>query len=324
METSVKNRLFKTVAIVFALLFCQAVFAASYPDKPIRLIVPFGPGQAADVGARIIAQQLSTLLKTPVVVENHPGAGGNIATSMVVNAKTDGYTMLVGSTATQIINPAIYPSLGFKPDSLTPVAYTGWTPFVLSANTEVKANSLKELFDAEHKKKGYTVAISSPGAEIAMKLISHESGVPLTEIAYTTSSTAYPDVLGGRVQLVIDSLPGTLPFISSGKLKALAISSESRSATQPNIPTMAKSGLAGFNLTTWNVFYFPAGTPQPIVQKLHDAIGEVLAQADTQKRLRSAGYEPAPNMTLPQLNAFVSAESTKWTGLIKELNISKK
>lgn len=304
------------VSLVLAFALCQPAVAGDYPSRPIRLLCPFGAGQAADVGARIISQKLSEMLKTPIVVENRPGAGGNIAASVLLTAKPDGYTLFVGSTATQIITPELYPALDAKPGSFIPIAYTGWTPFVLSIGPMVSASSLKQFFDSAPKG-GYQVAVSSPGAQLATLLLSRESGVKLTPIRYNSSGIGASDVMGGRVPLMIDSLPSQLALIRSGRMKALAMSAPTRSTSAPDIPTMAEAGLKDFALTTWNVVYAPPGTPQQIVQQLNAAFAQVLSQPDTREALARAGYAPAPVMDLPQVESFVKAETTKWTDLVR-------
>lgn len=319
------KKLIKVIASLCALALFNPTFAADYPDRPIRLIVPFGPGQAADVGARIIAQHLSTLLHDNVIVENHPGAGGNIAVGLVAHSKPDGYTVLVGSTATQIINPALYPALGFKPDILVPVAYTGWTPFVITVGPTLKASSFTQwIAQTQHSGKTYQVATSSPGAEIAVRLIARKTNVKLQPISYTTSASAYSDVLGGRIPMIIDSLPGTFILTHAATVKALALTSKDRATAAPDIPTLSESGFSGFDLTTWNVFYVPAGTPQEIVSKLNESIGKVLQDPGVRKRLRGSGYEPGPDMSVPQVDEFVRSETQKWDGLIRTLDIKVK
>ncbi|GAP38353.1 tripartite tricarboxylate transporter substrate binding protein [Piscinibacter sakaiensis] len=293
--------------------------ASGYPDRELKLIVPFAAGQAADVGARIIASRLSKLLKQAIVIENRPGAGGNLALQIAAAAPADGYTLFVGSSATHGINPALYPPLRIDPlKDFTPVAYTGWTPIVLSVGNSVPYQTARELISSPAARSDrLQVAVANPGARVVLQQYNDLAKTQYQPIAYNASGAAFMDVVGGRVPVIFDSLPGTLPLLRAGNVRALALTSARRSVVLPDLPTLAESGLPGFDLAPWNVYFVPKGTPDKVVQTLHDAIQTVLADPGVQDTLRTAGYEPAPPMDVAAVARFVAAEAQKWGGLVR-------
>lgn len=313
------RKLFAAAALLAA-LGTQAVSASTYPDRELKLIVPFAAGQAADVGARIIAAKLSRALKQPIVVENRPGAGGNVAVQAAAAAPADGYTIFVGSSATHGINPALYPPLRVDPlKDFSAVAYTGWTPIVLSVANSLPYRTARELIASPAaRSESYQVAVANPGARVVLQQYNEMARTRYQPVAYNSSGAAFTDVAGGRVPIIFDSLPGTLPLLRTGKVRALALTSASRSVVLPDVPTLAESGLAGFDLAPWNVYFVPKGTPDAIVQKLNSAIIAVLADAGVQETLRTAGYEPAPPLDVAAVTRFVAAEHLKWSALVRK------
>lgn len=309
-----------TAAALLAALAAPMVSATTYPDHELKLIVPFAAGQAADVGARIIAAKLSKVLKQPIVVENRPGAGGNVAVQLAAAAPADGYTIFVGSSATHGINPALYPPLRVDPiRDFSPVAYTGWTPIVLSVGNSMPFKTARELIASPDARiEPYQVAVANPGARVVLQQYNDMARTQYQPIVYNSSGAAFTDVAGGRVPIIFDSLPGTLPLLRSERVRALAVTSAKRSVVLPDVPTLAESGLPGFDLSPWNVYFVPKGTPEAVVQKLHSAIVAVLADAGVQETLRSAGYEPAPYMDVAAVTKFVAAEHLKWSALVRK------
>lgn len=311
------------IALALGTITCFQAWAGAYPERPIRLVVPFAPGQAADVGARIIAQKLGEALHQSVVVDNKPGVGGNLGAAEVARAAPDGYTLLVGSTATHGINSVLYPKSTFDPIAdFAPIAYTGWTPIVLASSTRFTYRTAQALLaSGKAKEERYQVAVANPGARIVLQLFNEKAGTHYEPVSYNASGTGFGDVVGGRLPLIIDSLPGSLPMIRSGKIQPLALSSATRAVSAPDIPTLAESGLTGFDLSTWNVYFAPRGTPEGIVAELNAAIVKILADSKTQELLRRAGYEPAPAMSVPEVSAFVTSEYAKWTSLAREYGL---
>jgi tripartite-type tricarboxylate transporter receptor subunit TctC len=310
-----------------ALLLCATVsgFAAAqaYPAKPVRVVVPFAAGQGADVAARTVAQKLGDGLKRPFVIDNRPGAGGNIGADIAAKAPPDGYTLLVGSNGTHAANAALYPVLPFDPDKdFIPISYIGSVAMVLVATPSFPASTTGQLVQMAKDKPGFiNVAIPSSTSRVVYELFKQLSGAELFPVAYKASSQAMTDLMGGQVQLSIDTLIATAPHIGSGKLKALGVSTLKRPAALSAVPTFAESGIPKFDLAAWNVWFAPRGTPADIVAKLNSGIAAVLADAEVQQRLRQLGYEPGAGENPKRVAEFVQAESEKWGGLIRRAGI---
>ena len=310
--------------LVAATIGCGAATAADpYPNRPIKLIVPYTPGQGADSAARLVATRLAERLKQAIVIENRPGAGGNIGAEVVAGAPADGYTLLVGSNATHAANAALYPSLRFDPlKDFTAVAYIGAVPMALIASPAFPASSLRELLAlAKAQPDAITVAVPSTTARVVLELLQKSSGAQFKNVPYKGSSTAITDVLGGHVQLSIDTAMAATPQVQSGKMKALGLTALSRSTVLPGVSTFSESGLPGFNLVAWNVWFAPQGTPADIVARLNTEIRAVLADSDIAGKMRSLGYEPGAGDDAAKVGEFIRAESAKWGALIRGAGI---
>jgi tripartite-type tricarboxylate transporter receptor subunit TctC len=310
------------LALLLALLPTWAS-AQSYPDRFVRLIVPFAPGQGADAAARIVAEQVSRNLGQPVVIENRPGAGGNIGADAVAKATPDGYTLLVGSNGTHAANAALYPSLTFDPlNDFIPLAFIGSVPMVLVTRPDYAASTTKALIDAaKAKPESINVAIPSSTARVVFELLQNKSQAKLFPVAYKASNTALSDLLGNHVDLAIDTVIATTPQVQAGKLKALAVSSATRSLSLPDVPTFVEGGLAGFDLAAWNIWLAPKGTPDAVVSKLNKAINAALQDKDVQEKLLKLGYIPGGKDDTATVAAFVRTETTKWGDLIRQAGI---
>ena len=295
-----------------------------YPSRPIKLIVPYTPGQGADSAARLVATRLAERLKQAIVVDNRPGAAGNIGAEVAAKAPADGYTLLVGSNATHAANAALYPSLRFDPiKDFVPVAYIGAVPMALIAAPNFPASSLPELIRiAKANPDTVSVAVPSSTARVVLELMSKSSGANFRNVPYKGSTAAITDVLGGHVQLSIDTAMAATPQISAGKMKALGVTSATRTSVLPSVPSFAESGLPGFSLVAWNVWFAPRGTPPEIVERLNAEIVKVLAEPDTVAKLRGLGYEPGGADGPQKVSAFVNAESKKWGDLIRAAGIT--
>jgi len=296
-----------------------AAQAQAYPSKPIRLIVPFAAGQGADAAARLVAQKLSDNIKQPVVLDNRPGAGGNIGAEAVAKAAPDGYTLLVGSNGTHAANAALYASLPFNPQTdFVPLSYIGSVAMVMLAAPGFPAQNTKDVIAmARAKPDSVSMAIPSSTARVVLELLHKTSGVRFNPIAYKASAAAVTDLMGGHVNLSIDTVIAAAPHVTSGKLSGIAVSTAARTSALPNVPTLAEAGLAGFDLAAWNVWFAPKGTPVEIVNKLNDELRKVLADPEVQSRLRALGYEPGGTQNARQVADFVTAESKKWGDLIR-------
>jgi tripartite-type tricarboxylate transporter receptor subunit TctC len=295
--------------------------------KPITYMVPFAAGGTTDTLARLIGQQLGTALGTTVVVENKGGAAGSIGSEAAARSAPDGYTLLGGTVSSHAINVSLYPKLGYDPiKSFSPVTLIGTNPVVLVVAANSPYKTLKDvLAGAKGKQGGLSSASAGTGSSqhLAVELLAYKSGVKFTHIPYKGSGPAIQDVISGQVDMMFDTTVVAAPHIQSGKLRAIAVTSPQRLASMPDVPTVAESGVADlkdFQVQSWQAIFVPAGTPTPVVTRLHDEIRKILAQPDMQTRLKGFGMEPA-DMTVAQIAAFQKAEVEKWAQVIKAANI---
>ena len=301
------------------LLPCLA-FAQAYPARPVRIIVPYPPGGATDVMARVIAQQFSQSWPQRVVVENKPGASGSIGSDLVAKSAADGYTLLMQGTQ-HAINLSLYKQLPY--DTLrdfTPVAYIGATPFLLVVHPSVPANSVAELIAYIKARPGganYGSSGVGGAAHLAGEIFKTVAGVQLTHIPYKGAAPAMADLLGGQVPIVFDPIPTSLAHVRAGKLKALGITSAQRSALVPEVPTVAESGLPGFAVSAWFGLYAPAATPRDIVDKLNADVNRVLLNPEVKERFATLGAESSP-MAVDQFAAFLRAEVVRFAKAISD------
>ena len=297
--------------------------AQPYPAKPIRLIVPFAAGQGADVAARLIAQKLGDEIGQPLVIDNRPGAGGNIGAQAAAKAPPDGYTLLVGSNGTHAANPALYATLPFDPiRDFVPIAFTGSVPMVLLANPGFAAASTADLIRMAKASPGtLNVAIPSSTSRVVFEQFTVLAGVTLFPVNYKSSPTAMTDLIGNQISLSIDTLIASAPQLKAGRLKAIAISSKARSQVLPGVPSFAEAGLAGFDISAWNVWFAPRDTPPEAVRVLNAGISRVLAQPEVRQRLRDLGLEPGGADSPQQVAEFVASELRKWGELIRRAGL---
>jgi tripartite-type tricarboxylate transporter receptor subunit TctC len=295
--------------------------------KPITYMVPFAAGGTTDTLARLIGQQLGTALGTTVVVENKGGAAGSIGSEAAARSAPDGYTLLGGTVSSHAINVSLYPKLGYDPiKSFSPVTLIGTNPVVLVVAANSPYKTLKDvLAGAKGKQGGLSSASAGTGSSqhLAVELLAYKSGVKFTHIPYKGSGPAIQDVISGQVDMMFDTTVVAAPHIQSGKLRAIAVTSPQRLASMPDVPTVAESGvseLKDFQVQSWQAIFVPAGTPTPVVTRLHDEIRKILAQPDMQTRLKGFGMEPA-DMSVAQIAAFQKAEVEKWAQVIKAANI---
>ncbi len=316
--------IFKTIVISLAGTLASALATAqAYPTRPIRLIVPFAAGQGADVAARLIAQKLGEDIGQPLIIDNRPGAGGNIGAQAASKAAPDGYTLLVGSNGTHAANPALYVALPFDPiRDFVAIAFTGSVPMVLLANLGYPAASTADVIRMAKASPGsINVAIPSSTARVVFEQFTVLSGASLFPVNYKSSPTAFTDLIGNQVPLSIDTLIASAPQLKAGRVKAIAISSKARSEVLPNVPSFAEAGLAGFDISAWNVWFAPRDTPPEVVKSLNSGISKVLAQAEVKQRLRDLGLEPGRGESPQAVADFVAAELRKWGELIRRAGL---
>ena len=309
-------------AFFIAAIFPMTTAAQSYPSKPVRLIVPFPPGGSNDVVGRMIAVQLSTQLDKPVIVENQGGAGGLIGTEMAARAQPDGYTLLLISVA-YAFNPAIY-KLPYDPaTAFAPVAMLGAGPMVIAVTSKLPVSSVKELIALAKQKPGelnYATAGVGSFQHLASELFKQQAGVDIVHIPFKGGGPAMMDVIAGNTQIAIGSLIQMLPQIKAGKLKALGVGSARRIAALPDLPTISEAGVPGYEVTNWWGIVVPAGTPRPIIDRLHKELTAVVASQDTRKRFETEGAEPL-SMSVDEVGRFIAAETVKWARVVKEAGI---
>ena len=298
----------------------QTSSAATYPTRAIRLVVPFPPGGPTDVMARIVAPRLAEKLGQPVIIDNKPGASGMLGADAVAKAAPDGHTLLVNASI-HVINPSLYPKQPY--DAIADFAAIGnlaEVPLVLSVNPKVPARSVKELV-ALAKTVATPLAFASSGNAAAQHLSGEAfkvaAGIDMLHIPYKGSAPALTDLIGGQVQLMFDSMPSSMPFIKSGQIRALAVTTPQRSSALPDVPTVAESGYPGFNMSTWYGVWAPAGTPAAIVQRVSSEIAAIVRAPDVRAQLDKLGAEPVGN-TPAEFTAFTKAELVKWAVIVKQ------
>lgn len=294
--------------------------ASTYPNKPIHIIVTFTSGGAPDILGRLIGDKLSAAWGQTVIVENKPGAGGNIGADYVAKSAPDGYNIVVGTVGTHAINGALYQNMPYEMTrDFTPVTLLASTPNMLVVNNNVPAKNLKEFIDLGKKEGKMTFASSGSGTSIHVsgELFKTMTGIDMQHIPYKGRASAIPDLLGGRVTMMFDNMPSSLPLVREGKLRALGVTSAKRSPAAPDIPTIAESGLPGFEAVSWFALFAPANTPRPIVDKLQAEVSKILKMPDVSKKLMDLGLEPSGS-TPDELAAYQKTEIAKWSKVVKD------
>ena len=303
-----------------AALFALGASAQAYPDRPIKLIVPFGAGSFPDIVARVVAEKMSTGLGQSVVIDNRVGAGGNVGTEAVVRAKPDGYTLLLHSVA-NATSKGLYANLAFDPlKDLKPITQFAGVGNVLVVNPALPANNLAELLElAKKRPNGLSYASGGNGttAHLAVELLRANTKANFVHVPYTNFGQALTDVMGGQADFVMPNIPPTVANIKAGKLRAIAVTTATRSPLLPNVPTLAESGVKGYEVQSWNGLAAPAGTPDAIVARLHAEAVKALKDPDVQRRLAEQGAEVVGS-TPAEYDAFIRAETDKWTRVVRD------
>ncbi|CAG2131576.1 tripartite tricarboxylate transporter substrate binding protein [Cupriavidus numazuensis] len=310
-----------------ALISCLAVsatalssaLAQSFPNKPIRVVVPYPPGGPTDIVARVVGQKLSEKLGQPLVVENRPGAGGNIGAEAVAKAAPDGYTLLVATTA-HAINMTLFSKPGYDTrKDFAPVSMLTRGPLVLVTAPATPASNVAELIALAKAKPGQVTFASSGNGQsthLAAELFNSMAGIHMTHVPYKGSAPALTDVMGGQATVMFDTMLSAMPFVRDGKLKALAITGATRSPAAPDTPTIAQAGLPGYEASAWNALLAPAGTPPAILNTLNGALKAVLQDPDVRARFASQGF--AAEWTEPAATArIIGQEIDKWARVVK-------
>lgn len=305
-----------------ALCGAAAAWSQAYPSKTIRIVVPYQAGQGTDVATRYLAEQLSRALGQAIVIDNRAGAGGNIGAADAARAAPDGYTLLMGTNGTHVLNQFLYPSMPFDSEKdFEPVALVSTFPMVVLSNVGAPYNSLAELLaDARARPDAVNVGLPSTTARLVLELVQKQGAVTMRAVPYKGSGTFMTDLMGGQVQVGVDTASAARPFIANGKVKALAVTSLEDSALLPGTKTAASQGLEGFQVVAWNGLYAPRGTPPAVVQKLNAEIVKILAQAEVRQRLLELGHEVAGG-SADSLARFARSEREKWGPLIRSVGL---
>jgi tripartite-type tricarboxylate transporter receptor subunit TctC len=327
----------KLLVVAGMLLACavQAQTAAVWPTKPVKIVVTFPPGGAPDTLARVLADKWGQSSGQTFTVDNKPGAGGNIGADFVAKSAPDGTTLVVGTVGTHAINAALYDKMPYNHvKDFTPITFLASTPNLLVVNNSVPAKTVKELIELA-KKTPLSFGSSGSGTSIHLsgELFNTMAGVKMQHIPYKGRAQAVPDLLGGRIAMIFDNMPSALPLVKAGEVRAIAVTSANRSPAAPNIPTIAESGLPGFEATSWFALYAPAGLPRDVQMRINAETARVMALPDVKEKLATLGLEVAlPDVkeklatlglevatgTPEALAAFMQAETGKWGKVVKE------
>lgn len=317
-------KILKCVALAGAVLVTAASAADSYPTRPVRMIVPYAPGGNADIQARYMAERLTEVLGRQFVVDNRGGANGMIGMELTARAPADGYTiMLVASGFT--VNPSLFPKVPYDAlKDFAPISLIGETPLLMVATPSLQANNVKELLALAKSKPGELNFGSSGNgspAHLAGALLQMMTGVNIVHVPYKGTAAVNVAVMSGQIQLAFPSITSVLQHVKAGKLKAYAISVKSRSALAPDIPTMSEAGVPGYETSIWNALLAPAGTPKPIVNRLNQAVVQILKSPQARERYAKVGAEIRYNSP-EEFRMFIRSEIAKWAKVIRAANVS--
>ena len=294
--------------------------AEAYPSKPIKFIVPYVPGGSNDIIARLVGQRLGENLNTPMVIENHGGAGGTIGVEMAAKSAPDGYTIVIGHVGTFSINPALYAKLPYNPQrDFAPIGLIAMIPNVLAINKDLPVKSVQELIALAKKEPGklsYGSGGNGSAAHLAVEHFKNMAGVNIVHVPYKGTAPSLTDLMGGQVQMTITGLLPVMPFMKTGRLRVLATASPKRLKLLPDLPTIAESGLPGYEAIQWYGLFTQAKVPATIVATLHDALGKAMKSPQVAERLAAEGGEPG-EMSPEEFRKFLDQQAALWAGIVK-------
>ena len=297
-------------------------FAQQWPERPIKFVVPFGPGSGTDIVARLVGNKLAAVLGQPVVVENKAGASGAIAASQAARAAPDGYTVFIGTQTTQASNAGMFRNLAYKPiEDFEPVTLLGSIPLLVVVNPQIPAQSIEELVAWARANPGkLTCGYGTGAAQVTGELFKTLADADILLVPYKSNPMALTAVIAGEVGMMVADPGSSLPMIEAGRVRALAVTTAKRSSIVPELPTMAEAGMKGYELSAWYAALLPAGTPTTIRDRLHDELVKIMAEPDVQHTLGAAGIEPTTS-TPEELARFMDAELQKWATHIRAAGI---
>jgi tripartite-type tricarboxylate transporter receptor subunit TctC len=319
-----RSVLYGAAIVPLTMLVSGVAFGQAYPTHPIRMVVPFSAGAGVtDIMARLVGQHLGVNLGQQIVIDNRPGAGGIPGTEVVSRAAPDGYTLLMTNVALAV-NPYLYPKLPYDAlKDFMPVTMVNSAPLLLVVHPALPAKSVKELIDYAKSHPGqlnYGSGGVGSTPHLSGELFKSLAGIDAVHVPYKGGAPALTDLVGGQLSFMIENVPGTMPFVKAGKLRALAITSAKRSPLEPTLPTMAEAGVPGYEVIGWNGIVAVKGTPSAIVARLHTEVAKILRTPEVTQRLAALGAEPVGN-TPDEFGAFIKAEMARWGKIIKEKGI---
>ncbi len=320
-------RRFRACAAMLAVLLgatIEIACAQTYPTKPVRMIVPFPPGGATDLLARVVGQKLGEALGQQVVIDNRPGAGGTIGSRLMLDAQPDGYTLLISSVSTHAIGPHLYSTPPYDPmKDFTAIGEISFTQTVLMVSNTLQVNTLRDFIALAKSRPGkLNYGSSGIGTQFHLsgELLKQLAGIDMVHIPYKGTALVYPDVFSGQIAAMFDTLSVAIPFIKSGRIKALGITGAKRAPALPEVPTIAEAGLAGFSADLWLGMWGPARLPRDITDKLSAELAKLLTLPDVKERLASQGMQPVGN-TPAQFAEFVRKENAQWSKVVKSAGV---
>lgn len=319
-----KLTLRRACAVAALIALAAPAQAQTYPAKPIRLIVPFPPGGGSDTMGRIIGQKLGERLGQQVVVDNRPGAGGSIGADVAAKAPPDGHTLLLGSASEIAQYPNVNPKLPYNPQrDFEPITLVGNVPLLLVVHPSLPVRTVREVIALARSSPGklnFSSAGNGSTTHLAVELMRLETGIKLSHVPYKGSVPAVTDLVAGNVQLGMPTMPAALPFVRSGRLRAIAISTAKRSPTLADVPTVREGGVKDYDAVLWTGVLAPAATPQPVITRLHGELAQIVRLEDVKEALAKQGAEPV--VTTPeQFSAYIRAEFAKWGKVVKAANV---
>ena len=303
-------------------LTTHQVLAQAYPTRPIKIIVAYPAGQGTDIATRYLADQLGRELGQPIVIENKPGAGGNLGTEQAARSVPDGYTLTMGTNATHALNQYLYPSLRFDAEKdFEPVALIGTFPMMLAVNAKSNLQTVVDVVKASKAQERMAdIAVPSTTARLVVELLKERSGTGLFQVPYKGSGGAITDVIGGQLPLIVDTPTALRAHVGSGALRAIAVTSAKPSGLAAGVKTVSEQGFEGYEVVAWNGLYAPHGTPAPVLATLSSAVMKVMARPDVRQKFLEIGFDPEGGSPA-QLAAFARAERKKWEPVIKNAGI---
>jgi tripartite-type tricarboxylate transporter receptor subunit TctC len=314
-----RRRLLAAAGAALCLAVPTFAQAQAYPTKPVKLVVPYPPGGPTDIVARLVAQKLSDAMGQQFIIDNRPGAGGNPGAELVARSPADGYTLVVATTA-HAINPSLFKNLGYSlSKDFAPVSQLTSGPLVIVANPSLPANNVAELIALAKSKPGELNFASSGNGQsthLSAELFAAMAGVKMKHIPYKGSAPALTDTMGGQTHLMFDTMLSAMPHVKGGKLKALAVTSAARSPVAPDVPTVAESGLPGYEAIAWNGLLAPTGTPPEVLSRLSAELKKVLAAPDVKEKFEAQGFAASWNSP-EDFGRFMNAEVDKWAKVVK-------